>query len=104
MHGDLHPANILVEDGHVSAVIDFGLIAVGDPACDLTVTWTFLSGDARSEFRAALSVNDATWARARGQAMDVGLMYASHASANSIIGGIGRHALSEVLTDHSPWH
>ncbi len=101
MHGDLHPANILVENGHVTAVIDFGLTAVGDPACDLTVAWTFLSGDARSDFRTALSIDDATWARARGQALDVGLMCASHASENSIIGGIGRRTLNEVLTDHN---
>lgn len=101
MHGDLHPGNILVENGHVTAVIDFGLVAVGDPACDLTVAWTFLSGDARAAFRRALLVDDAAWARARGLALDFGLMCASRTSANSIVGDIGRHTLTEVLTDRS---
>jgi aminoglycoside phosphotransferase (APT) family kinase protein len=99
MHGDLHPANLLVQNGQLSAVIDFGLLAVGDPACDLMVAWTFLSGDARDDFRARLSVDDGTWARARGWALDIGLMCASHDTADSTIGSIGRRTLSEVLTD-----
>jgi aminoglycoside phosphotransferase (APT) family kinase protein len=99
MHGDLHPANLLVEDGRLSAVIDFGLLAVGDPACDLMVAWTFLSGDARDDFRTILSVDEATWARARGWALDMGLMCATVAPAQSTIGGIGRRTLREVIAD-----
>jgi aminoglycoside phosphotransferase (APT) family kinase protein len=99
MHGDLHPANLLVEDGRLSAVIDFGLLAVGDPACDVMVAWTFLSGDARDDFRTRLSVDDGTWARARGWALDMGLMCAHHTPADSTIGSVGRRTLSEVLTD-----
>ena len=68
MHGDLHPANLLVEDHHLSAVIDFGLLGVGDPACDLMVAWTYLFADSRDAFRGALEPDDATWARGRGWA------------------------------------
>ena|SRR5258705_8184375 len=53
MHGDPHPANLLVERGELSAVIDFGLLGVGDPACDLVVAWTYLSADSRDVFRSA---------------------------------------------------
>src|SRR5690242_17543863 len=47
MHGDLHPANLLVEGRELSAVIDFGLLGVGDPACDLVVAWAYLSAESR---------------------------------------------------------
>lgn len=77
MHGDLHPLNLLVDRGRVSAVIDFGLVAVGDPACDLMVAWTFLSPAALESFRNALRVDDSTWARGRGWALDFGLMCAA---------------------------
>jgi aminoglycoside phosphotransferase (APT) family kinase protein len=66
IHGDLAPGNLLAVDGRLSAVIDFGCLAVGDPACDLMVAWTFLPAESRAVFRAALSVDDATWARGRG--------------------------------------
>ncbi|MCA2224197.1 aminoglycoside phosphotransferase family protein [Nonomuraea aurantiaca] len=66
IHGDLAPGNLLAVDGRLSAVIDFGTLAVGDPACDLVPAWTFLSAEARGAFRAALDVDDATWARGRG--------------------------------------
>ncbi|MFD1539048.1 aminoglycoside phosphotransferase family protein [Nonomuraea guangzhouensis] len=66
VHGDLAQGNLLVVDGRLSAVIDFGTLAVGDPACDLMPAWTFLPAGARGAFRAALDVDDATWARGRG--------------------------------------
>ncbi len=66
IHGDLSPGNLLAQDGRLSAVIDFGCLGVGDPACDLMVAWVFLSPPARAAFRDALAVDDATWARGRG--------------------------------------
>jgi len=66
VHGDLDARNLLVRNGRATAVVDWGCVAVGDPACDVAVAWKVLSGDARDEFRRALSVDDATWARARG--------------------------------------
>jgi aminoglycoside phosphotransferase (APT) family kinase protein len=50
-------------------VIDFGTCGVGDPACDLVVAWTFLSGESRLAFRDAVQQDEATWARARGWAL-----------------------------------
>jgi aminoglycoside phosphotransferase (APT) family kinase protein len=66
IHGDLAPANMLAYEGRLSAVIDFGTLAVGDPACDMIAAWGFLTAETRDVFRATLSVDDATWARGRG--------------------------------------
>ena len=69
IHGDLNASNLIASGGRLSAVIDFGLLGVGDPACDLTIAWTLFSGASRAAFRASLSFTDATWARARGWAL-----------------------------------
>ncbi|MFE1357805.1 aminoglycoside phosphotransferase family protein [Streptomyces harbinensis] len=69
-HGDIAWGNLLVDgDGRLSAVIDFGCTGVGDPACDAVIAWTLFTGESRRVFRAALGVDDATWARARGWAL-----------------------------------
>ena len=69
VHGDVAAGNLLVTRGRLSAVIDFGCSGVGDPACDLAIAWTLLSGRSREAFRRALSVDRATWARGRGWAL-----------------------------------
>jgi len=65
VHGDVSAGNLLVEDGALSAVIDFGCCGVGDPACDLAIAWTLFQGESRAAFRASLALDDATWARGR---------------------------------------
>jgi aminoglycoside phosphotransferase (APT) family kinase protein len=65
VHGDPAPGNLLCEGGRLSAVIDFGTLAVGDPATDLIAAWTFLDARSRDAFREAVDVDDATWARGR---------------------------------------
>jgi aminoglycoside phosphotransferase (APT) family kinase protein len=69
VHGDLLPGNLLVIDGRLSAVIDFGGLNVGDPACDLQPAWNMFAGDSRVRFRAELEVDDASWLRGRGWAL-----------------------------------
>ncbi len=68
-HGDIAQGNLLLADGQLAAVIDFGTCGVGDPACDLAIAWTLLTADGRQAFRKRLSVDDATWARGRGWAL-----------------------------------
>jgi aminoglycoside phosphotransferase (APT) family kinase protein len=104
MHGDLHPGNLLVENHELSAVIDFGLLGVGDPACDLMVAWTYLPADPREVFRSALAVDDATWSRGRGWALQFGLRAAAYSADNSVLGDIGRQTLAEVLADFEQTH
>ncbi len=68
-HGDLAEGNLLLDDGQLAAVIDFGTCGVGDPACDLAIAWTLLSADGRQVLRQRLSVDAAAWARGRGWAL-----------------------------------
>ncbi len=69
VHGDVAPSNLLVVDGRLDAVIDFGCLAVGDPACDTVIAWTFLFGESREAFRTYLPVDEGTWIRGRGWAL-----------------------------------
>ncbi len=68
-HGDIAAGNLLTREGRLAAVIDFGCCGVGDPACDLAIAWTFFEGESRAAFRAALSLDDGAWRRARGWAL-----------------------------------
>jgi aminoglycoside phosphotransferase (APT) family kinase protein len=68
-HGDIAAGNLLVKNGRLAAVIDFGTSGVGDPACDVVIAWTLLSGESRAAFRDTLAVDSATWARGRGWAL-----------------------------------
>lgn len=68
-HGDVAEGNLLLADGELVAVIDFGTCGAGDPACDLAIAWTLLTGDGRRAFRERLAVDDAEWARGRGWAL-----------------------------------
>ncbi len=70
VHGDAAAANLIVRDDRLAAVIDFGQLSVGDPACDLAVAWSPLFGaEGRAAFRKALPLDEATWARGRGWAL-----------------------------------
>ncbi|MGH2450425.1 MAG: aminoglycoside phosphotransferase family protein [Candidatus Limnocylindria bacterium] len=69
IHGDVTASNLLVVDGRLSAVIDFGCSGVGDPACDVTIAWTFLFGNSREAFQDRLPLDQGTWARGRGWAL-----------------------------------
>ncbi len=100
IHGDLHPANLLVDHGRLSAVIDFGGMGVGDPACDFVAAWTLFSGESRDAFRAALSIDDASWARSRGWALSTGLIALPYyLDTNPVIVAMARRQIDEVLAD-----
>ena len=68
-HGDVAEGNLLLNDGQLAAVIDFGTCGVGDPACDLAIAWTLLTAEGRQAFRDRLPVGEAAWARGRGWAL-----------------------------------
>ena len=102
IHGDLDARNLLVERGRLSAVIDFGCLGVGDPACDLMVAWKVLSADTRDMFRAELSVDAATWARSRGWALSQALMALAYYTleTNAVLVREAHRWMAEVLADH----
>jgi aminoglycoside phosphotransferase (APT) family kinase protein len=110
LHGDLHPANILVRDGRVSGVIDFGDITAGDPATDLAVAWMLLPlehHDAfRAAYRSALSARavapdpaawTALWTRARGWALGLAVVFLAYSDDNPQLLAVGRRTLERVL-------
>ena len=102
VHGDVAAGNLLVQNARLSAVIDFGCTGVGDPACDVTIAWTFLSGDSREAFRAALPVDGATWARGRGWALWKALItLAEHRHADPRKANEARRVLDAVLAEHA---
>jgi aminoglycoside phosphotransferase (APT) family kinase protein len=100
IHGDLSSGNLLAVHGRLSAVIDFGCLGVGDPACDLIVAWSLFSAE-RDIFRAALPVDDATWARGRGWALSTALIALPYyRSTNPVIAAGAMQKIDEVLADH----
>lgn len=100
IHGDLLPGNLLFAHGRLSAVIDFSCLGLGDPAVDLLPAWSFLPAAGRAVFRAALAVDDATWARGRGWALSIGLIALPYYQVtNPVFAGIARHTIAAVLAD-----
>jgi aminoglycoside phosphotransferase (APT) family kinase protein len=98
LHGDLHPLNILVRDGRVSGVIDFGDITSGDPATDLAVAWFLLPLSHREAFWAAYGGADgALRARARGWALRLGTVFVAFSADNPVMLEIGERTVSRVL-------
>ena len=69
VHGDVTGSNLLIVDGRLHAVIDFGCVAVGHPACDLTIAWTLFAGSSRRAFRHHLQLDDATLGTGPGWAL-----------------------------------
>ncbi|MDQ3707870.1 MAG: aminoglycoside phosphotransferase family protein [Actinomycetota bacterium] len=100
-HGDVESANLLVKNGCLAAVIDFGCSGVGDPACDVTIAWTLLSGESREAFRTALSVDSATWSRGRGWALwKAVITLAEHLDTNPVAVSTARRVIDHVVADH----
>jgi aminoglycoside phosphotransferase (APT) family kinase protein len=100
VHGDVAAGNLLIQDGRLSAVIDFGSSGVGDPACDLAIAWTLLTGESRETFREALPLDDATWARGRGWTLWKALItLAALPGTNSREARPSRRIIDDVLAD-----
>ncbi|MBO4255755.1 aminoglycoside phosphotransferase family protein [Streptomyces griseorubiginosus] len=98
LHADLMPGNLLVDAGRLTAVIDFGCMGMGDPACDLFPAWNLLPADAREVFREALGVDAATWRRGRARTLSqavIALPY--YRETNPAMAGNARHVIRAVL-------
>ncbi len=97
LHGDLHPANILVNDARITGIIDFGDLTAGDPATDLSVAWMLLPPDHHDTFRTTYKADPHTWTRARGWALALSLAFLSHSSDHPLIAQIGHQTLTATL-------
>lgn len=100
VHGDIAPTNLLVNKGKLIAIIDFGGLGIGDPACDYAIAWTFFTKESRDTFRKALAVDDATWERARGWALWKALIiYAQLPGTNHLEIGKSQQIINEIIID-----
>ncbi|CAM5646612.1 aminoglycoside phosphotransferase family protein [Streptomyces narbonensis] len=100
IHGDLLPGNVLTRDGRLSAVIDFGGLGVGDPACDMMPGWSLLTAETRPLFREAARVDDVTWARGRGWALCWGLVTEHYyRTKNPVLASVAHRTWSEALPE-----
>lgn len=100
IHGDLHPANLLVADGRIAAVLDFGDVTGGDPATDLAVAWMLFPETARAAFRAAAGdIDTDTWRRARGWAIALALAYLAGSPDERRLASVARRTLAAALDD-----
>lgn len=97
LHGDLHMANLLVADGSLSAVIDFGDITAGDPATDLAVAWQLFDAERREAMFDRLGTDADTRVRARAWALHLSLAYVASSADNPMMASIGRATLAAVL-------
>ncbi|MCX3062021.1 aminoglycoside phosphotransferase family protein [Streptomyces beihaiensis] len=102
LHADLQPGNMLVADGRLSAVIDFGCMGLGDPAVDLIVAWYVLDAPERAVYRAGLDLDDAAWARGRGWALTIAVNeLAYYRQSNRFMADTAARVIEEVLTEHA---
>jgi aminoglycoside phosphotransferase (APT) family kinase protein len=101
VHGDIAPGNLLVKDGKLSAVIDFGILGVGDPACDVAMAWTFFDKDSRNVFKEVLRMGEETWNRARGWALWKALItYDANKTSNKIVAEESYRVIQVIVDDY----
>jgi aminoglycoside phosphotransferase (APT) family kinase protein len=100
VHGDISQGNLLLKDGELVGVIDFGGSCVGDPACDLAIAWTLFDDESRDVFRDAIALDDATWARARGWTLWKALiLFSGMSSTNAAEADHSRLTIDRILAD-----
>lgn len=95
IHGDVAPGNLLVSHGHLCAVIDFGIMGIGDPACDYAMAWTFFDENSRAIFLKDLSPD--MIARARAWALWKALI--TYDDDNQIISENAHYTIQEILKE-----
>ena len=101
VHGDLSVGNLLTQNGNLSAVIDFGGMAVGDPACDLAIAWTLFNGESRKAFKTQLTLDADTWTRGRGWALWKSLIIAAGLTGgNTFTPAQAIEIINDLLEDH----
>lgn len=84
-HGDVAEGNLLLRDGRLAAVIDFGTCGVGDPASDLRIAWTLFAGESRTAFAGAVGQDEGTWTRAKGWTLWKALITADDPGSTRIL-------------------
>jgi len=100
IHSDLVPPNLLVKDGRLRAVIDFGATGLGDPATDLNPAWSVFGQVGRTLFRDLVGADDDTWRRGRGIAIiQAAGLVPYYVVTNPAYSALGRRMFREILAD-----
>jgi aminoglycoside phosphotransferase (APT) family kinase protein len=101
VHGDFLPGNILIQNNRLSAVIDFSDVGIGDPACDLVISWALFNAHSRNTFRKNLNnIDDNTWERGRGWALSIALiMLPYYKNTNPTLAELARKIINNVGCD-----
>ncbi|MFJ5956135.1 aminoglycoside phosphotransferase family protein [Paenarthrobacter sp. NPDC092416] len=100
IHTDLQPGNLLVSGSRLAGVIDWGGLAIGDPAVDLIVAWNLLDAPTREAFRTAVEVDHNTWDRGRAWALSIGLVaYPYYVHTNPALARVSRYQIEQVIAD-----
>ena len=103
-HSDLMPSNLLVTGGRLTGVLDFATAGVGDPASDLSLAWMLLPASSHDAFRAAYAaagngaISAATWARGRGWALNLAIVFLAWSADNPQLHEVGERTLAAVLS------
>lgn len=97
IHGDIAVGNLLIKDGRLSAVIDFGILGTGDPACDYVIAWTFFSNKSREIFKSHLNCDEETFERAKGWALWKALISYDIENPNSVISKWAANCINQIL-------
>ena len=100
IHGDLLRPNLIVDEGRLVAVIDYGYIGVGDPATDLIPAWAVFGPTGRAILREMLEPDDATWARGRGIALhQAAMIIPYYVETNPGFVELARRTIEQILDD-----
>lgn len=100
LHADLLPSNLLLKNGKIHAVIDFGLTGIGDPACDLIPAWCLLDSNSRIIFKEYLGVDEDTWRRGKGWALSIALIIIPYyLNTNPVLVSVARRIIKEITHD-----
>lgn len=100
IHGDLSHLNMLCVDDRLSAILDFGGVGRGDPACGTVAAWNTLSPQGRAVFRNALDIDDATWDRSRGWALSIALIQLPYyRETNPALCEISYYVIDQILSE-----
>jgi aminoglycoside phosphotransferase (APT) family kinase protein len=100
IHGDLLPSNLLIHNGKLNSVIDFGMMGIGDPACDLIPAWCLFDADSREVFRKELQIDDDTWIRGKGWALAIALtIIPYYLYTNPVLVSVAKTIIYELIGD-----
>jgi aminoglycoside phosphotransferase (APT) family kinase protein len=102
LHADLLPSNLLLQNNKLHAVIDFGLMGIGDPACDLIPAWCLFDNDSRIIFKETLGVDEDTWLRGKGWALSIALIIIPYyLKTNPVLVSVARRIISEIIKNEN---